>query len=122
MKAVFRSLATVVLAATVPILVFGGPRGGGAACAVFIQVFLQQLENCNNDETPPPPPPAPGPSCTVAGDSECTYDVRYVNSEGRIDNIERTASEDGVLTVFNCKSIQKKTCLECFLENGCPGE
>ena len=103
MRTIFRSLATIVLAATIPVIVFGSPRGGGSCVVVLIQ-FVELIENC---ETVAPT------ECIEEGSSNCNYDVLYVTPSGSTATGNFTPNADGNLTVSNCKSIQCKHCKSC---------
>jgi hypothetical protein len=107
MKRLLRSIGTIVLAATVPVLVFGGPRGGGT-CAVVIVSFLDIIANCGNSSGEPS-----GAACTFAGHPHCFYSVTYVNNDGDVRTSLPQVDGAGHGSVPGCRTIQQKICLSC---------
>ena len=112
MRAVLRSLATVVLAATVPVLVIGAPPRilPGDECLSVI-----------NDLTSHCGPGVRADACIEQGTAGCMYDVRYVDANGEVQNDRLTATPEGKILagplsnsgLTPCKAIQCKHCVSC---------
>jgi hypothetical protein len=114
MRHVLRSLATIVLAAAVPVLVFGAPRGG-VTCTVAIIRLIEIIKNCDGPDLLDTPE-----TCDVAGHPNCTYTVNYVDTEGQARSTTTTINERGNGEVGNCKTLQRKVCTSCP-GGPCPG-
>lgn len=111
MKGFRRSLATVLLAATVPLLVFAGPRGG-IACTVALVRLLSVVKECGGPDV------NTDAQCELVGHPNCTYSVDYVGPNGT-GSTTLDVGVDGHAVIHDCEVIQRKACVICR-DGSCP--
>jgi len=116
-NALFKSLATVVLAAVAPLLVIGTPRGLGT-CSDSAS-FFDELKKCSENE--PYTPHLEDPVCNESGKSLCDFAVTYLDKDNHVVT-DRVVHSDsyGIITVGGCKMIQRKRCVGCITNVTCP--